>query len=126
MKFKIFGITVFIGKDIGKILQEKNSSEKVEMIDDRLQVTVLDPFLSKYVWGFVKGTYHTKSDVKSLIPSILMFRDNYQEVRGIKPKLLLCKEFVESKVIKVDNQYELFETYYKYLEKTLSKGEKNA
>ena len=126
MRFKIFGITVFIAKDIGKILRKSTSAEKVEVVNNIPKVTVLDPFYSNYVWGFVKGTYHSKKVVKSLIPSILMFRDSYQDIRGIKPRLFLCKEFIESKVIKIDYQYELFETYYKHLEKIYSKGEKNA
>lgn len=129
MRFKIFGVTVFIGKNIGKIFQLQESDERIKRDEGSGNipyVTVLDSHISNYVWGFVKNQHHRSyDDVKSLIPSIIMFRDLYKHIRGISVKLVLCKEFIESKVIKIDGQYELFETYYKCLKKIRSKGEKN-
>ena len=121
MRFKIFGVTVFIEKDIGKILKKKGSDERIEMLGDIPKVTVLDSFLSSYVWGLVKRRYHKKSDnVRSLIPSIKMFRDEYQSIRGIHTNLKICKEFVDSKTFNMSHsgsrsRYGLLETYCSYL-----------
>jgi len=136
MKFKIFGLTVFIGKDknIGQVFKRENSDEEIGVTyGNTPQLTKLDSLTANCVWGKVRSTFFGKDKiVKSLIPSIKMFRDSYQKIRGISIPLCLAKTFIESKTISVGPpgsgryQYYPMKTYIRVLDKMMNKEKKNA